>query len=539
MMADFMKGEVLGRVVTAIYTIEFQKRGLPHAHIVLWLAEGDKSVCPEEIDYVVSAEIPDKETDPIGYESIAQFMIHDPCGAANPRCACMMNGKCNKLCPKSFSDVTTMDENGYALYRRHATGRSIECNKIKLDHRHVVPYNHGLLVKYQAHINIERCNRSQSIKYLFKYIGKGPDTVTAVMERTGNCASSSSSNTFSTKKIDEVKNHLSCRYVSAVEASWRIFKFPIHFREPFVQHLYFHLEDEQEVRFHDNDSIPEVVDKVNRDDSMFVQWLISNRRDGTGRDLTFVKYPTRYRWDSGGKFWARRLQNVSVVGQLVYAHPASGERFYMRMLLNPVVGARSFKDIRTVNSVVCTTYKDACFQRGLLHSDKEWHVALQDASNYATAPQLRDLFVTMLIFCGVSNPADLWEKHWATLADDMEYTKRKLLGLPTLIISNPDKQTLALEAINDLLKQPGKSLSDFPELPKLNSSSTHKFRNQLLLEEMLYDCHQLQVQAEKCVRNLNRMQRMVFDEVMHSVATGTDGLYFVYSHGGTGKTIMW
>lgn len=109
-----------------------------------------------------------------------------------------------------------------------------------------MPYNRGLLVKYQAHINVERCNRSQSIKYLFKYIGKGPDTVTAVMERADNSVGSSAIKSLPVKRrqMDEVKNYLSCRYVSAAEASWRIFEFPIHHREPFVQRLYFHFEDQ-------------------------------------------------------------------------------------------------------------------------------------------------------------------------------------------------------------------------------------------------------------------------------------------------------
>ncbi|KAI2503312.1 Helitron helicase-like domain at N-terminus [Fragilaria crotonensis] len=39
MMSDLQKRQVLGRVVAAIYTIEFQKRGLPHAHILVILAE--------------------------------------------------------------------------------------------------------------------------------------------------------------------------------------------------------------------------------------------------------------------------------------------------------------------------------------------------------------------------------------------------------------------------------------------------------------------------------------------------------------------
>lgn len=123
-----------------VYTIEFQKRGLPHAHIVLWLAEGDKILCPDEIDSVITAEIPDKQTDAIAYEAVSQFMMHGPCGEANPKCPCMVNGKCTKLYPKSYSNVTTMDANGYALYRRRDTGRTVQCNKIHLDNRSAIAF---------------------------------------------------------------------------------------------------------------------------------------------------------------------------------------------------------------------------------------------------------------------------------------------------------------------------------------------------------------------------------------------------------------
>ena len=49
----------MGKVVAYVYTIEFQKRGLPHAQILLYLADADKPRTAEDIDRLVSAEIPD------------------------------------------------------------------------------------------------------------------------------------------------------------------------------------------------------------------------------------------------------------------------------------------------------------------------------------------------------------------------------------------------------------------------------------------------------------------------------------------------
>ena len=118
-----------------MYTIEFQKRGLPHAHIVLWLAEADKITNPAEIDSVISAEIPDKLTDPVGYKAVSQFMMHGPCGSANPKCPCMVKGRCSKYFPKSFADNTVIDADGYAQYRRRDTKQNVKCGKVFLDNR--------------------------------------------------------------------------------------------------------------------------------------------------------------------------------------------------------------------------------------------------------------------------------------------------------------------------------------------------------------------------------------------------------------------
>ena len=160
-----------------MYTIEFQKRGLPHAHILLWLHPNDKLQTPESIDRVISAELPDKRKYPQLFDVVTKLMMHGPCGMANPKSPCMNEGKCSKFFPKKFADSTTFDEDGYPIYKRINTGVTTMRKDIELDNRFVVPYNPKLLMKYQAHINIEYCNKSNSIKY----VNKGPDIVIVAM----------------------------------------------------------------------------------------------------------------------------------------------------------------------------------------------------------------------------------------------------------------------------------------------------------------------------------------------------------------------
>lgn len=63
-----------------MYVVEYQKRGLPHAHMLIWLDHAAKSRLNKNIDKFISAEIPDEAEDPYGYEAVKQYMIHGPCG---------------------------------------------------------------------------------------------------------------------------------------------------------------------------------------------------------------------------------------------------------------------------------------------------------------------------------------------------------------------------------------------------------------------------------------------------------------------------
>ena len=57
----------LGKVIAYVYVIEFQKRSLPHTHILLILALKNKIQSTMQYDSIVSAEIPNPKTHPLAY----------------------------------------------------------------------------------------------------------------------------------------------------------------------------------------------------------------------------------------------------------------------------------------------------------------------------------------------------------------------------------------------------------------------------------------------------------------------------------------
>ena len=127
-------------------------RGLPHAHMALWLDPRDAPKKSDDINFFTTAEIPDKNTSPELHDLVKKFMIHGPCGPGytsrgSKGPPCMKDGKCEKGFPKQFSQETLYGESVHPQYRRRSpsdggheihkfTGRNY-----KLNNQFVVPYN--------------------------------------------------------------------------------------------------------------------------------------------------------------------------------------------------------------------------------------------------------------------------------------------------------------------------------------------------------------------------------------------------------------
>src|SRR5438045_302028 len=165
LLKDLLHNHCLGKVIAYIYVIEFQKRGLPHAHFLLILSPDNKLRSPDDYDTIIFAEIPNIVTHPLAYETVSSMMMHGP---LNPSAPCMKDGVCQKYYPKRFCESTQEDNNGYPIYRRRDVGHFINTRDGFLDNRWVMPHNVNLVTKYNAHINVEICSSILSIKYLYK-----------------------------------------------------------------------------------------------------------------------------------------------------------------------------------------------------------------------------------------------------------------------------------------------------------------------------------------------------------------------------------
>jgi Helitron helicase-like domain at N-terminus len=241
--------QVLGETEAYVYTVEFQKRGLPHAHILVFLTNRDQPHTYAEYDKFVSARLPCSIAQPELYELVVKHMLHGPCGPGVPNpppCTPHVGGKCKYVFPRLFSTCTQMSDGGYPLYWRPDDGRFVEVSRRgvfdqKMHNGHVVPYNPALLLKYQSHLNVEICSTVNAVKYIHKYICKGHD-VALVQVRRLVVKGSPWLHLFTVVVfrqigpedeengvvIDEIQNFVGGRYVSAMEAAWRLLSFPMH-----------------------------------------------------------------------------------------------------------------------------------------------------------------------------------------------------------------------------------------------------------------------------------------------------------------------
>lgn len=269
---------------------------------------------------------------------------------------------------------------------------------------------------------MEWCNQSRSIKYLFKYVNKGHDRVTANFY-------DSAVDGVSNVNIDEIKQFYDCRYLSPCEAIWRIFSFDIHHRDPSVERLMFHLPGENYVIFDNNQTLDTILDRSSSLFTKFLAWFEANNCYCNARLLTYTEFPTKFVWNQKERRWTPRKKGFSI-GRMHFVPPGTGEIYYMRTMLNYVRGPTCYADLRTVNNHVYPTFREACYAMGLLADDKEYIDAFKEASHWCSGHFLRQLFTILLVANQMTRPKHVFQQSWSLLGDDILFLRRTILRAP-------------------------------------------------------------------------------------------------------------
>jgi hypothetical protein len=105
-------------------------------------------------------------------------------------------------------------------------------------------------------------------------------------------------------------------------------------------------------------------------------------KKGQQRKILYREFPKHYRWIIGRKVWQGRKQASGQIGRIVYANPAEGKRYFLRVLLNHVRGATSYEDLRTVVGVTYSTFREAYEKRGLIEMDQSINDCLTEATTF-------------------------------------------------------------------------------------------------------------------------------------------------------------
>jgi len=98
-------------------------------------------------------------------------------------------------------------------------------------------------------------------------------------------------------EVNEIKKYFDYHYVSASEAMWCIFKFDMHERFPVVEHLQYHLPNQQMVLFYDDDDVQEMGVRSTISRTMLMEWFKTNQKSEVARSLTFDQFPQQWVWN--------------------------------------------------------------------------------------------------------------------------------------------------------------------------------------------------------------------------------------------------
>jgi hypothetical protein len=187
-----------------------------------------------------------------------------------------------------------------------------------------------------------------------------------------------------------------------------------------VIHLALHLPGEQPVYFDPAAGSLDLEERMVASSSTLIAFFKYNETHPDVPQYLYQQFSTHFVYLPKTKEWKSRERGIAI-GRIYTCSPFAGERYYLRLLLIIIPGAKSFSDLRTVMGIEYSTFKMACGALGLLDDDQEWVACFKEAVSFTTGHNLRILFSTALIYQEISNPEVLWDQFKEYLCDDLQH----------------------------------------------------------------------------------------------------------------------
>uniref|UniRef100_A0AC34RS69 ATP-dependent DNA helicase n=1 Tax=Panagrolaimus sp. JU765 TaxID=591449 RepID=A0AC34RS69_9BILA len=553
LIKDITERQILGQVLGWFYSVEHQKRGMPHIHMVIITEPPSGGFTPEYVDDYISAEIPDlphpNDNSDIAnqqrrlHEIITSKNLHD-CGLGAP---CNVDGRCTKRFPKPYSQQTLLNGDEYPVYRRRPppppdaqrpfTELEQQCmgnefvlqrsNQVGmvLNNCHVVPYNPFIALKYDTHHNLEFIGEAKCEDYIFKYVMKGHDM--AYIRLTGNQSG--------VVNYDEIAHTFRVRFMTSMEAMWRMYGFPICKLSNTVYALYVHLPGENNVVFEEGEE-GEAAKKASARKTPLAAFFELCSEDPEACNYTYAEIARFYTFDNHLRKWKKRVKDgKEVLVRVGSVPPKNCELMALRNLLLHRKGPKGYEDLRTIDGVMYGTFVEAAEKLGLLESDNVWIETLENAAAEKIANRrFRHFFAMLLYHCKPANSKALFDMFLHQLAkvrsgqtkeEHEEFILRRIQAI-LLASFNCDNESVGLPAPKTF------TYADFEEENSCGGGTA--------LSDDPNSRRDAMEAANVAAAKLNMDQRKAYDAITEAVNNplAEQKLFFVTGSGGTGKTTL-
>lgn len=382
--------------------IEFQHRGLPHAHIVFKIVDAPDQNTSEEgiivnyIDTFISAEMPivtpgsSTEVEDARYcELVRKHNMHN-C-IIGPR-GCKANQSC--ICKRGYSDdsspvlTTHFSELGYPIYRRrHAADRR------------VVPHSRPMIMAWDGHLNLEYAAGVKCALYLYSYLYKGPKSVGIDVKAVD-------------PTVDETSLYLKARVICSMDACWRTFGYQTYpSSKPRVRVIKVKTEDMVNYLLRSS-KLCDIVIYLNRPAQLAGLKYVEFNKEY----ITCPTLPARYAQNTNLLNTEYYTININTphgktlrvhvckrssllqkpVTRMEMLYVMAGDIWYLRLILLKEA-PRSFKDALSHQGIQYSCYQQAAIAKGYVEFGVEIKDNFTELTQFCTPRKLRSMFCIMLI----------------------------------------------------------------------------------------------------------------------------------------------